>query len=154
MPNVQPPTTTPERYAELIASEEQNAIVDFNHNPAPTQREHIAELASMGALGFKVYMVVDSKRSYPHMPGLGVHEHGDLLKISELVAAAGRVLMVHPNDQSLLDVLEERAWAARTSASRTTRTPKPPWTASSGTWRSPFCLSCSERHPCRCMCCT
>jgi dihydroorotase (multifunctional complex type) len=111
MPNVQPPTTTPERYAELIAHGEQMAIVDFNHNPAPTQREHIAELAAMGALGFKVYMVVDSKRSYPHMPGLGVHEHGDLLQISELVAASGRVLMVHPNDQSILGVLEERAWA-------------------------------------------
>ena len=111
MPNVQPPTTTPERYAELIASGEQKAIVDFNHNPAPTQREHIAELAAMGALGFKVYMVVDSKRSYPHMPGLGVHEHGALLQISEMVAAAGRVLMVHPNDQSILRVLEERAWA-------------------------------------------
>lgn len=111
MPNVQPPTTTPERYAELIASAETKAIVDFNHNPAPTHREHIGELAAMGALGFKVYMVVDSKRSYPHMPGLGVHEHGDLLQISELVAAAGRVLMVHPNDQSILGVLEERAWA-------------------------------------------
>lgn len=112
MPNVQPPTTTPERYAEVIANGEQKAIVDFNHNPAPTQREHIAELAAMGALGFKVYMVVDSKRSYPHMPGLGVHEHGDLLQISEQVAASGRVLMVHPNDQSILGVLEERAWAA------------------------------------------
>lgn len=111
MPNVQPPTTTPERYAAVIASGEQKAVVDFNHNPAPTQREHIAELAAMGALGFKVYMVVDSKRSYPHMPGLGVHEHGDLLQISEMIAAAGRVLMVHPNDQSILGVLEQRAWA-------------------------------------------
>ncbi|HUZ54213.1 MAG TPA: dihydroorotase family protein [Streptosporangiaceae bacterium] len=112
MPNVDPPTTTPQRYADLIDSQQNRAVVDFNHHPAPTRLEHVAELASMGALGFKVYMVVDSKRSYPHMPGLGVHEHGDLLKICEAVADAGRVLMVHPNDQSLLHVLEERAWAS------------------------------------------
>jgi dihydroorotase len=111
MPNVNPPTTTPERYADVISSQQQRAIVDFNHNPAPTKIEHVAELAAMGALGFKVYMVVDSKRSYPHMPGLGVHEHGELLKICEAVADSGRVLMVHPNDQSILHVLEERAWA-------------------------------------------
>ena len=111
MPNVNPPTTTPQRYADLIESQQQRAVVDFNHNPAPTLVEHVPELAAMGALGFKVYMVVDSKRSYPHMPGLGVHEHGDLLKICEAVAASGRVLMIHPNDQSLLHILEERAWA-------------------------------------------
>jgi dihydroorotase len=111
MPNVNPPTTTPERYAAIIASQQQRAVVDFNHNPAPTLVEHVPELAAMGALGFKVYMVVDSKRSYPHMPGLGVHEHGHLLRICQAVAESGRVLMVHPNDQSLLHVLEERAWA-------------------------------------------
>lgn len=111
MPNVDPPTTTPERYAAIIADQGQRAIVDFNHNPAPALTEHVQELADMGALGFKVYMVVDSKRAYPHMPGLGIHDHGHLLKICESVAAANRVLMVHPNDQSLLHVIEERAWA-------------------------------------------
>lgn len=112
MPNVDPPTTTPERYAKLIEDQSGRAIVDFNHNPAPALTEHVAELARMGALGFKVYMVVDSKRSYPHMPGLGIHDHGHLLRICETVADSGRVLMVHPNDQSLLHVFEERAWAS------------------------------------------
>jgi dihydroorotase (multifunctional complex type) len=112
MPNVDPPTTTPERYARLIEDQGTRAIVDFNHNPAPALTEHVAELASIGALGFKVYMVVDSKRSYPHMPGLGIHDHGHLLRICESVAEAGRVLMVHPNDQSLLHLLEERAWVS------------------------------------------
>lgn len=111
MPNVDPPTTTPERYAALLEDQAQRAVVDFNHNPAPTQVEHVAALADLGALGFKVYMVVDSKRSYPHMPGLGVHDHGHLLKIFEAVGESGRPLMVHPNDQQLLDVMEERAWA-------------------------------------------
>jgi dihydroorotase len=111
MPNVDPPTVTPERYAALIEDQQRRAIVDFNHNPAPTMTEHVHELAQMGALGFKVYMVVDSKRSYPHMPGLGIHDHAHLHRIFEAVADSGRVLMVHPNDQALLHVFEERAWA-------------------------------------------
>lgn len=112
MPNVDPPTNSPERYQELIRSQSARAVVDFNHNPAPTDVSSVAELAKMGALGFKVYMVVDSKRQYPHMPGLGVHDHGHLLEICEAVKATGRVLMVHPNDQQILKVLEERAWAS------------------------------------------
>lgn len=111
MPNVDPPTITPDRYARLIEDQQRRAIVDFNHNPAPSLIEHVRELADMGALAFKVYMVVDSKRPYPHMPGLGIHDHGHLLKICEAVADAGRVLMVHPNDQSILHVLEQRTWA-------------------------------------------
>ena len=106
MPNVDPPTTTPDLYGALIEDQSQRAVVDFNHNPAPTNIEAVAELAAMGALGFKVYMVVDSARSYPHMPGLGVHKHDDILKIMEAVGATDRPLMVHPNDQALLGLIE------------------------------------------------
>lgn len=112
MPNVDPPTTTPELYAALIEDQSQRAVVDFNHNPAPTNIDAVAELAAMGALGFKVYMVVDAARSYPHMPGLGVHKHDDILRIMEAVGATGRPLMVHPNDQALLGVIEEAHFAA------------------------------------------
>lgn len=107
MPNVDPPTTTPELYAALIEDQSKRAVVDFNHNPAPTQIDAVAELAAMGALGFKVYMVVDAARAYPHMPGLGVHKHDDILRIMEAVGATGRPLMVHPNDQALLGVIEK-----------------------------------------------
>lgn len=106
MPNVDPPTTTPELYQALIDDQSQRAVVDFNHNPAPTNIEAVAELAAMGALGFKVYMVVDAARSYPHMPGLGVHKHDDIVRIMEAVGATGRPLMVHPNDQALLGMIE------------------------------------------------
>ena len=112
MPNVDPPTTTPELYAKLIEDQSQRAVVDFNHNPAPTKLDAVAELAAMGALGFKVYMVVDAARSYPHMPGLGVHKHDDILRIMEAVGATGRPLMVHPNDQALLGLIEKAHFEA------------------------------------------
>jgi dihydroorotase (multifunctional complex type) len=107
MPNVNPPTTTPDLYGALIEDQSRRAVVDFNHNPAPTNTAMVADLAAMGALAFKVYMVVDAARSYPHMPGLGVHEHDDLLRIMEAVGATGRPLMVHPNDQALLGIIEK-----------------------------------------------
>jgi dihydroorotase (multifunctional complex type) len=107
MPNVNPPTTTPDLYGALIEDQSKRAVVDFNHNPAPTNTAMVAELAAMGALGFKLYMVVDAARSYPHMPGLGVHEHDDILRIMQAVGATGRPLMVHPNDQALLGVIEK-----------------------------------------------
>lgn len=112
MPNVDPPTTTPERFQTLIEDQSQRAVVDFNHNPAPTNIEVVAELAAMGALGFKVYMVVDAARSYPHMPGLGVHKHDDIVRIMEAVGATGRPLMVHPNDQAVLGLIEHAHFEA------------------------------------------
>lgn len=111
MPNVNPPTTTAELYAALIESQSARTVVDFNHNPAPTRLDQIQLMADLGALAFKVYMVVDSKRGYPHMPGLGVHDHGLLLEISQEITRTDRILSVHPNDQAMLDVLERRAWA-------------------------------------------
>lgn len=112
MPNVDPPTTTPELYRALIDDQSRRAVVDFNHNPAPTNIDAVAELAAMGALGFKVYMVVDAARSYPHMPGLGVHKHDDIVRIMEAVGATGRPLMVHPNDQALLGMIEHAHFEA------------------------------------------
>ena len=106
MPNVNPPTTTPDRFRRLIDDQSGRAVVDFNHNPSPTNVEMVAEMAEMGALGFKVFMVVDTARSYPHMPGLGVHRHDDLVRIMEAVGATGRPLMVHPNDQAVLGLIE------------------------------------------------
>ena len=43
----------------------------------------------MGIAAFKVFMVVDTGRSYPHMPGIGVHHHGKLLEIFETIAPTG-----------------------------------------------------------------
>ena len=64
----------------------------------------------MGIAAFKVFMVVDTGRSYPHMPGIGVHDHGKLLEIFETIAPTGRPLMVHPHDQELMDHIERQFW--------------------------------------------
>ncbi len=106
MPNVDPPTTTAALFEQLVADYSGRSVVDFNHNPAPTNLGEVAKLAGLGPLGFKLFMVVDAKRSYPHMPGLGIHDHGHLAQIMEAVADTGLPLMVHPNDQALFEHVE------------------------------------------------
>lgn len=110
MPNVDPPPNTPERLAAMFELYRAKAIVDWNVNPAGTVPETIPELATMGIAAFKVFMVVDTGRSYPHMPGIGVHHHGKLLEIFETVAPTGVPLMVHPHDQELMDHIEHGFW--------------------------------------------
>lgn len=111
MPNVSPPPNTPEILEAMFALYRERAIVDWNVNPAGTVPATIPELATMGIAAFKVFMVVDTGRSYPHMPGIGVHDHGKLLEIFETIAPTGVALMVHPHDQQLMDHIEHQFWA-------------------------------------------
>jgi len=110
MPNVNPPTTTVERYRALIEHHSKNAIVDFNHNPSGTVPEEIPGLAKAGPLAFKIFMVKDTGRDYPHMPGIGINNNGELFKCFETVGSTGLPLMVHPHDQDLMDEIEGRYW--------------------------------------------
>lgn len=110
MPNVDPPTTTVERYRNVIEISKKKALVDFNHNPSGTVPEEISKLAQAGCLGFKIFMVRDTGRDYPHMPGIGLHNHGALFHCFEEVAKTGLPLMVHPHDQDLMDVIEQKYW--------------------------------------------
>lgn len=110
MPNVQPPTTTVERYRDVIKLYDAHALVDYNHNPSPTELDEIDGLAAAGAIGFKLYMVEDTATDYPHMPGLGMHHHGRLLDIAEAVGRTRRPLMVHAQDQDLVETLDKRSW--------------------------------------------
>jgi dihydroorotase len=111
MPNVNPSPTTPEILTDIFGLYKQKAIVDYNMNPAATVLEEIPRLATMGILAFKVFMVVDTGRSYPHMPGIGVHDHGKLLSIFQAVRKTGLPLMVHPHDQALMTQIEQTYWA-------------------------------------------
>jgi dihydroorotase (multifunctional complex type) len=110
MPNVNPPTTTLERFQELVEAGKKKAIVDFNHNPSGTVPAEIPRLAEAGCLAFKIFMVRDTGRDYPHMPGIGLHHHGELFRSFEAVGKTGLPLMVHPHDQDLMDVIEQRYW--------------------------------------------
>ncbi|HEV8403890.1 MAG TPA: dihydroorotase family protein [Candidatus Limnocylindrales bacterium] len=111
MPNVDPPPNTLERLDAMIELYRQRAIVDWNINAAGTVRDQIPAMATRGIAAFKVFMVVDTGRDYPHMPGIGVHDHGELMAIFEDVAATGLPLMVHPHDQALMTHIEEGFWA-------------------------------------------
>ena len=110
MPNVDPPTTNVGRYREIIEVSKKKAVVDFNHNPSGTVPDEIPGLAGAGCLAFKIFMVKDTGRDYPHMPGIGLHHHGELFRCFEAVAKTGLPLMVHPHDQDLMDVIERRYW--------------------------------------------
>lgn len=111
MPNISPPPNTVEKLAALLERYDARAIMDYNINPAGTVLDEIPKLARMGIAAFKVFMVVDTGRDYPHMPGIGVHDHGKLLAIMEACAEAGVALMVHPHDQALMDHVEAQFWA-------------------------------------------
>ena len=110
MPNVQPPPNTAERLDAMLALYEQRSIVDWNINAAATVPDELPGLARRGIAAFKVFMVVDTGRDYPHMPGIGVHDHGQLLEIFEAVERTGLPLMVHPHDQALMAHIEQGFW--------------------------------------------
>jgi dihydroorotase len=110
MPNVQPPPNTVERLDAMLELYRARALVDWNVNAAGTVPDQLMGLASRGIAALKVFMVVDTGRDYPHMPGIGVHDHGKLLEIFEAVGETGLPLMVHPHDQALMAHIEEGFW--------------------------------------------
>lgn len=110
MPNVNPPPNSLDLLRKQFAIYERDAIVDWNFNPAPTIADEIPRMAEEGIAAFKIFMVVDTGRSYPHMPGIGVHDHGKILEIMKHCAEVNLPLMVHPHDQALMDVIEKDFW--------------------------------------------
>ena len=110
MPNVNPPPTTMDLLERQYQLYRDNAVVDWSFNPAPTQPSELAAMAASGVPAFKIFMVVDTGRDYPHMPGIGVHDHGRLLEIMQACAKLDIPLMVHPHDQALMDVIEKEYW--------------------------------------------
>jgi dihydroorotase (multifunctional complex type) len=108
MPNVDPVTSSVERYREAIDMYDRASIVDFNHFPTGTDLAEIEGLADAGALGFKIYMIGDGGRDYLRQPGLGVKDHGQLYDIAESIARTGLPMLVHPHDQDLMRAIESR----------------------------------------------
>ena len=111
MPNVDPPTTEPAILTAHLANARAKAVVDFGHNTAATVPENIAGLAAAGATAFKVFMMSDVGRGYPHMPGIAVDDHATLYRICEEVAKTGRPLFVHAWDQAIYELFIRRAQA-------------------------------------------
>ncbi len=106
MPNLDPPTTDRERLDQVFELYAQKSIVDYNHNPAATNPDAIADMAAAGVRAFKIYMVVDTGRTYPHPAGTGMHDHGHLLQMMDTIAPTGARFIIHPHDQALMDYIE------------------------------------------------
>jgi dihydroorotase len=111
MPNVTPPPNSLDLLEKQYAIYRSDSIVDWNFNPAPTIADEMPGMAATGIAAFKIFMVVDTGRDYPHMPGIGMHDHGKLLEIMQRCAELNVPLMVHPHDQALMDVIEQKFWA-------------------------------------------
>lgn len=110
MPNVNPPTSTVDVFLAHIENARRQSHVDFGHNAAGTDPTQIRDLAAAGATAFKIFMMRDVGRDYPHMPGTMVEDHGLLYELFGEIASTGKVLMVHPHDQSLWERFVADAW--------------------------------------------
>lgn len=110
MPNLDPPTVTRELLDDVFGLYAEKSLIDYNHNPAATRPDEFAAMAEAGIAAFKIYMVVDTARAYPHPQGTGTHDHGHLLEIMQHVAPTGLPLMVHPHDQAIMDHIEQQWW--------------------------------------------
>lgn len=106
MPNLQPPTTDVATLTDVFERYDRTSIVDWNHNPAPTKPAEIQGMSDLGIRAYKIYMVVDTGRTYPHPAGTGMHDHGHLLQIMDHIVATGKRFIIHPHDQALMDYIE------------------------------------------------
>jgi len=119
MPNVQPPTTTPERYQAKKEIASKKAHVDFQHWPAPTSPEGVYDFVKMGGVpGMKVFMVRDPKAKYPHMPELAIPNHGVLFKLMKATAEVGLPMLVHGEDPELMAAIAEPFLGTNTAEAR------------------------------------
>jgi len=110
MPNVNPPTSTLDVFLAHIENARAQSYVDFGHNAAGTDPSQIGDLAAAGATAFKIFMMRDVGRDYPHMAGTMVEDHGLLYELFGEIATTGKVVMVHPHDQSLWERFVVDAW--------------------------------------------
>jgi hypothetical protein len=154
MPNVDPPTVTPERYAALIESQQQRAIVDFNHNPAPTMTEHVLELAQMGALGLRSIWSWTRNALTRTCPGWASMITLTSIEFSRRSPTPAVFSWCIQTIRRCCMCWRKGLGLAATSASETTPTPRPGKAVWCGTWPWQSCLSFSGRRRRHCTSCT
>lgn len=111
MPNVDPPTNTADRLKAHLENAQSKSVVDFGHNASGVRPETIKELAEAGATAFKVWMMKDIGRDYPHPPGTSLTNNGMLYRVFEEVADTGLPLYIHPHDHDLYELFVARSQA-------------------------------------------
>jgi dihydroorotase len=109
MPNVDPPTTTVDRLKAHLENAQSKAVVDFGHNASGVVPENIKGLAEAGASAFKVWMMKDIGRDYPHPPGTSLTNDAMLYRVFEEVAETGLPLYIHPHNHDLYELFVERS---------------------------------------------
>lgn len=110
MPNLNPVTRTRENLDEVFDFYRSKSIIDWNHNPLPSDIDQVESLAEAGIAAFKVFMVVDSGRNYPHPSGSGILDEGHLFRMFEAIRPTGLPFMVHPHNQALVSSIEQEYW--------------------------------------------
>lgn len=109
MPNVKPSTNSVERIVAQKKLASSKSIVDFNHWPGPPSNlSEIKDMMEEGVVGIKVFMMKDTKRSYPHMPEIGILNHGHLYDIFVECEKNGAICAVHPHNQELFEWIEQK----------------------------------------------
>jgi dihydroorotase (multifunctional complex type) len=108
MPNTTPSTNSPLRFEEHRSYAGKMSVVDFNHWAGPPQDlRQVKDLVEMGAIGIKVWMMRDTKRTYPHMPELNISHPGHLLEIFRACHDADAICAVHVHNQELCEHIEK-----------------------------------------------
>jgi dihydroorotase len=110
MPNLNPVTKSRAILDDLFELYDTKSLVDWNHNPVPSELDEVLAMADAGIAAYKIYMVVDTGRDYPHPSGTGIHDNGHLLRMFEAINPTGLPFMVHPHDQAIMDVIEQSHW--------------------------------------------
>jgi allantoinase len=103
MPNPRPPTTSVEALLEKRKTAEAKALVDFALYGGTGTKNILAihALVRLGVRAFKTYMTSTYE-------DLATTSYGSLLDVLELVSSFGLPLMVHAEDQSILDFEKEK----------------------------------------------
>jgi dihydroorotase len=109
MPNVDPVTNSAERLRAHLQNAASKSVVDFGHNALGVIPENIASLDRAGAAAFKIWMMTDIGRAYPHGPDTSVSDQATLYRVFEEVKATEKPLFVHPHHQGLYALFVERA---------------------------------------------
>src|SRR5581483_6623421 len=111
MPNTLPPTTTAERYRSKLAEVAPKAHVDFALWAGASDPAELDELASLGAIGVKVYMTEPAQG--PQYPAeLGVTDDGHLYDVLERAAELDLLVAVHLATPPV-EARIRRGWAGR-----------------------------------------
>lgn len=108
MPNLHPPTTTLQTLEDVFGMYRRSSIVDWNHNPAATDPVEVVKMNGTDIRAYKIYMVVDTGRTYPHPAGTGMHDHGHLLEMMDTIAGSGKRFIIHPHDQAIMTYIESQ----------------------------------------------